>query len=59
MRPRLIFLTAFALVCYGTGAAFMESFVNYASWHLIGEVEFVGYHRFISRACWRSWSRHS
>lgn len=48
MRPRWIFLSAFALVCYGTGAAFIESFVNYASWHLVGAGEFVAYHRFIS-----------
>lgn len=48
MRSRLIFLTAFTLVCYGTGAACMEGFVNYASWHLIGEAEFIGYHQFIS-----------
>lgn len=48
MRPRRIFLTAFALVFYGTGAAFIESFVNYASWHLIGADEFIAYHQFIS-----------
>lgn len=48
MRPRWIFLIAFSLVFYGTGAAFIESFVNYASWHLIGADEFIAYHRFIS-----------
>jgi hypothetical protein len=48
MRGRWIFLIAFALVFYGTGAAFIESFVNYASWHLIGADEFIAYHRFIS-----------
>jgi hypothetical protein len=48
MTPRWIFLMAFSLVCYGTGAAFIESFVNYASWHLIGADEFIAYHRFIS-----------
>ena len=48
MAPRWIFLTAFALVFYGTGAAFIEGFVNYASWHLIGTDEFIEYHRFIS-----------
>ena len=47
MAPRWIFLTAFALVFYGNGAAFVESFVNYSSWHLIGSAEFVAYHRFI------------
>jgi hypothetical protein len=48
VRPRWIFLIAFALVFYGTGAAFIESFVNYSSWHLIGNDEFIAYHRFIS-----------
>ena len=48
MGRRWIFLTAFALVFYGTGAAFIEGFVNYASWPLIGGDEFVAYHRFIS-----------
>jgi hypothetical protein len=48
MRARWIFLIALALVFYGTGAAFIESFVNYASWHLIGSDEFIAYHRFIS-----------
>lgn len=44
---RWIFLIAFALVFYGNGAAFIESFVNYPSWRLIGSDEFVAYHRFI------------
>ena len=48
MGPRWIFLIAFSLVFYGTGAAFVEGFVNYASWHLIGAEEFIAYHRFIS-----------
>jgi hypothetical protein len=48
MAPRWIFLIAFALVFYGNGAAFIESFVNYSSWHLIGSAEFVAFHRFIS-----------
>lgn len=48
MRARWTFVIAFALVFYGTGAAFIESFVNYASWPLIGADEFVAYHRFIS-----------
>jgi len=38
---------AFALVWYGNGAAFIESFVNYPSWRLIG-AEFTVYHQFIS-----------
>ena len=48
MAARWIFLSAFALVFYGTGAAFIESFVNYSSWHLIGRDEFIQYHQFIS-----------
>ncbi|WP_291983571.1 hypothetical protein [Luteitalea sp.] len=47
-EPRWIFLTAFALVFYGTGAAIIESFVNYPSWRLIGADEFLAYHQFIS-----------
>jgi hypothetical protein len=47
MAPRWIFVMAFALVFYGNGAAFVESFVNYSSWHLIGRDEFVAYHQFI------------
>lgn len=30
------------------GASFVESFVNYSSWHLIGHDEFTAYHQFIS-----------
>ncbi len=48
MRPRWIFLITFALVFYGTGAAFIEGFVNYSSWHLIGADEFIAYHLFIT-----------
>jgi hypothetical protein len=48
MGPRWIFLIAFALVFYGNGAAFIESFVNYSSWHLIGDDEFIAYHQFIT-----------
>jgi hypothetical protein len=48
MGPRWIFLIAFALVFYTNGAGFIEGFVNYSSWHLIGEDEFIAYHRFIS-----------
>jgi hypothetical protein len=43
-----IFVIAFALVCYGNGAAFVESFVNYPSWRLIASDDFVAYHQFIS-----------
>lgn len=48
MGPRWIFLIAFALVFYTNGAGFIEGFVNYSSWHLIGEDEFIAYHQFIS-----------
>lgn len=48
MSGRWVFAIAFALVFYGNGAAFVESFVNYESWHLIGETEFITYHRFIT-----------
>ena len=48
MGSRWIFLIAFTLVFYGTGAAFIEGFVNYSSWHLIGADEFIAYHQFIS-----------
>ena len=47
MARRWVFVIAFALVFYGNGAAFVESFVNYPSWRLIGPDEFVAYHRFI------------
>ncbi len=46
--PQRIFVLAFALVFYGNGAAFIESFVNYSSWHLIGSETFLNYHKFIS-----------
>ena len=48
MGPRWTFLIAFSLVFYGTGAAFIEGFVNYSSWYLIGADEFIAYHQFIS-----------
>lgn len=47
MKSRWVFLIAFALVFYGNGAAFIESFVNYPSWPLIGSDEFIRYHQFI------------
>ena len=47
MAPRWIFVIAFALVFYGNGAAFVESFVNYPSWQLVGSDEFIAFHRFI------------
>lgn len=48
MKTPWVFLIAFALVCYGTGASLMESFVGYSSWHLVGSAEFTQFHRFIS-----------
>jgi len=44
---RWIFALAFALVFYGNGAAIIESFVNYPSWHLIPNDAFPTYHKFI------------
>lgn len=43
-----LFLITFALVFYGMGAAAVESFVNYATWPLIGPNEFRAYHRALS-----------
>ncbi len=40
-----LFLITFALICYGTGSSFVESFVNYPTWPLIGEAEFRSYHQ--------------
>ena len=40
-----LFLIAFALVFYGMGASFVESFVNYPTWRLIGANEFRSYHQ--------------
>lgn len=48
MKGHWVFLIAFSLVLYGTGAAMIESFVNYSSWHLIGAAQFTEFHRFIS-----------
>ncbi len=43
-----LFVITFALVCYGMGAASVESFVNYPTWPLIGAQEFRAYHRALS-----------
>src|SRR5918997_920911 len=43
-----LFLMAFALVFYGVGASFVESFVNYPTWRLIGANEFRAYHQALS-----------
>jgi len=40
-----LFLITFALTFYGMGASFVESFVNYPTWRLIGSGEFLAYHR--------------
>jgi hypothetical protein len=40
-----IFMLAFALTFYVLGATFVEGFVNYRTWHLIGPAEFERYHR--------------
>ena len=36
------------MVFYGTGASFVESFVNYPTWRLIGPHEFLAYHHALS-----------
>jgi hypothetical protein len=43
-----LFLAAFVLVFYGMGASFVESFVNYPTWRLIGVNEFRAYHQALS-----------
>ena len=48
MQSYWVFIIAFSLTLYGNGAGFIESFVNYRSWHLIGESEFAAFHRFIT-----------
>jgi len=48
MKTPWPYILAFALIFYANGAAFIESFVNYPSWRLIGANEFVSYHQFIS-----------
>ena len=40
-----LFLITFAITFYGMGASFVESFVNYPTWPLIGEAEFRTYHQ--------------
>lgn len=42
-----LFLITFGVVFYGMGAAFVESFVNYPTWKLIGPSEFRAYHHAI------------
>jgi hypothetical protein len=40
-----LFLIAFALTFYGLGASFVEGFINYPTWHLIGANEFRAFHQ--------------
>ncbi|HEX6278519.1 MAG TPA: hypothetical protein VFZ49_00770 [Pyrinomonadaceae bacterium] len=46
--PVWLFLITFALTFYGMGASFVESFVNYPTWRLIGSAEFVAYRQALS-----------
>ena len=46
--PVWLFLVTFALTFYGMGASFVESFVNYPTWRLIGPDEFLAYHQALS-----------
>ncbi|HEX3102747.1 MAG TPA: hypothetical protein VHQ01_13175 [Pyrinomonadaceae bacterium] len=39
-----LFLMTFSFVFYGMGASFVESFINYPTWKLIGPNEFLTYH---------------
>ena len=43
-----LFLLTFALTFYCLGASFVESFVNYRTWNLIGPAEFKAYHQALS-----------
>ncbi len=45
---RLLFMLVFALMFYVGGASFVESFVNYPTWKLIGAGEFKTYHNALS-----------
>jgi hypothetical protein len=47
--PILLFVTTFALMFYILGTTFMEGFVNYRTWCLIGAAEFPAYHRSVGR----------
>ena len=44
-RSYWLFMFTFALVFYSLGASYVESFVNYRTWHLIGADEFRAYHQ--------------
>ncbi|MGI8566318.1 MAG: hypothetical protein ACR2LZ_07535 [Pyrinomonadaceae bacterium] len=45
---RLYFTMVFALVCYVIGSGFVQSFVNYPTWKLVGADEFKTYHNGMS-----------
>jgi hypothetical protein len=44
-----LFLVTFSVVFYGMGASFVESFVNYPTWKLIGPNEFLAFHHALAR----------
>jgi hypothetical protein len=48
-RSSWMFLGTFALVCYGVGASFVESFVNYPTWALVGAMEFRAFHEAVGQ----------
>jgi hypothetical protein len=43
-----LFMVDFALIFYVLGATFLEGFVNYRTWHLIGASEFKVFHQAVS-----------
>jgi hypothetical protein len=45
----VLFTLAFAFSFYVLGATFLEGFVNYRTWHLIGAAEFKSYHQALGR----------
>lgn len=45
ITKRLFFTFGFALVFYVTGATFVQAFVNYPMWKLIGADEFKNYYK--------------
>jgi membrane protease YdiL (CAAX protease family) len=47
-RKRLFFLAIFALVFYVVGAPFVQSFVNYPTWRIVGVEEFNTYYQELS-----------
>lgn len=47
-NKKIFFALIFALVFYVAGASFIESFVNYPTWKLIGANEFRAYHNALS-----------